>query len=192
MRAHISTVPPTPVSLIQANRRESNPGPNKFFFKKTDRKASLGLGYSSMGCTEATLYFYLSFFYTFLAILLPIIVVFTCNFLIIHKLIFFLLVVKTIEDNFIYSIPLLYGLFSIFSVLIVGVLIKVKERNIDNVGYTFLLLTSIKLVVAYLLIHPILKASLHQTPLEKINFFIIFIYFLATETILTIRILNNK
>jgi hypothetical protein len=112
--------------------------------------------------------------------------------LIIHKLIFFLLVFKTIEDNFIYSIPLLYGLFSIFSLLIVGVLIKVKERNIDNVGYTFLLLTSIKLVVAYLLIQPILKASLHQTPLEKINFFIIFIYFLATETILTIRILNNK
>jgi hypothetical protein len=112
--------------------------------------------------------------------------------LIIHKLIFSFLVVNTIEDNFIYSIPLLYGLFSIFSVLIVGVLIKVKERNIDNVGYTFLLLTSIKLVVAYLLIQPILKASLHQTPLEKINFFIIFIYFLATETILTIRILNNK
>ena len=112
--------------------------------------------------------------------------------LIIHKLIFFILVVKTIEDNFIYSIPLLYGLFSIFSLLIVGVLIKVKQRNIDNVGYTFLLLTSIKLVVAYLLIHPILKVSLHQTPLEKINFFIIFIYFLATETILTIRILNNK
>ena len=112
--------------------------------------------------------------------------------LIIHKLIFFLLVVKTMEDNFIYSIPLLYGMFSIFSALIVGVLIKVKERNIDNVGYTFLLLTSIKLVVAYLLIHPILKASLNQTPLEKINFFIIFIYFLATETILTIRILNNK
>ena len=112
--------------------------------------------------------------------------------LIIHKLMFFLLVAKTIEDNFIYSITLLYGLFSIFSLLIVGVLIKIKERNIDNVGYTFLLLTSIKLVVAYLLIHPILKASLNQTPLEKINFFIIFIYFLATETILTIRILNNK
>lgn len=112
--------------------------------------------------------------------------------LIIHKLIFFLLFVKTIEENFIYSIPLLYGLFSIFSLLIVGVLNKVKERNIDNVGYTFLLLTSIKLVVAYLLIHPILKSSLHQTPLEKINFFIIFIYFLAIETILTIRILNNK
>ena len=112
--------------------------------------------------------------------------------LIIHKLIFLLLVVKSIEDNFIYSIPLLYGLFSVFSLLIVGILIKVKKRNIDNVGYTFLLLTSIKLVVAYLLIQPILKASLHQTQLEKINFFIIFIYFLATETILTIRILNNK
>lgn len=112
--------------------------------------------------------------------------------LIIHKLIFFILVPKTIEDNFIYSIPMLYGLFSIFSLLIVGVLIKIKERNIDNVGYTFLLLTSIKLVVAYLLIHPILKVSINQTPLEKINFFIIFIYFLATETILTIRILNNK
>jgi hypothetical protein len=112
--------------------------------------------------------------------------------LIIHKLIFYLLVVNTIEDNFIYSIPLLYGLFSVFSILIVGVLVKVKERNIDNVGYTFLLLTSIKLVVGYLLIQPILKASLHQPALEKINFFIIFIYFLATETILTIRILNNK
>jgi hypothetical protein len=40
-------------------------------------------------------------------------------------------------------------------------------------------------------LHPILAISLPKTAIEKINFFVVFIYFLAIETLATIRILNN-
>lgn len=112
--------------------------------------------------------------------------------LLVHKIASYFLIPKTFEDNFVYSIPLLYAFFAVCSLLIVGILIKIKERSIDNVGYTFLFLTSLKMLAAYLLLQPILNVVLPKTPTEKINFFIIFIYFLAIETMLTIRILNNK
>jgi hypothetical protein len=111
---------------------------------------------------------------------------------VINKTAFYLLVPKVFEDNFVYPLPLLYGSFCVSSLIIVFVLLKIKEISIDNVGYSYLFLTSLKMVVAYLFLRPILGNVLPKTPTEKMNFFIIFIYFLAIETIVTIRILNNK
>ena len=111
---------------------------------------------------------------------------------IIHKIISYSFIPKIFEDAFIYSTPKLYGYFAVFSLIIVFTLIKIKEINIDYVGYTFLILTCFKMIVAYALLHPILEVQLPKTPTEKINFFIIFIYFLTIETVVTIRILNNK
>ncbi|WP_333599045.1 hypothetical protein [Flavobacterium sp.] len=112
--------------------------------------------------------------------------------LIIHKIIFYWFVPGVFESNFVYSIPSLYVFFGVFALLIVFVLRIVKEKSIDNVGYTFLLLTTLKMAVAYAFLQPILEANLAKTPTEKMSFFSIFIYFLAIETIVTIRILNNK
>ena len=110
----------------------------------------------------------------------------------IHKLLFYFFVPITYEADFIYSIPLLYIGFFFSSTLLVLVLNKIKQLSIDNVGYAFLALTSLKMLVAYIFVRPILSLNLPKTPVEKMNFFIIFIYFLATETVVTIRILNNK
>jgi len=110
----------------------------------------------------------------------------------IHKLLFYFFVPIVFESDFIYSIPLLYLFFFFFSSLLFLVLDKIKKTNIDNVGYAFLVLTSIKMLVAYIFVKPILSLNLPKTPVEKMNFFIIFIYFLAIETVVTIRILNNK
>ena len=70
--------------------------------------------------------------------------------------------------------------------------VKVKEKNIDNVGYTFLLITCIKMAVSYAVLYPILHSGNLNVKVEKIDFFIIFALFLTIETIVTIRILNNK
>ncbi len=110
----------------------------------------------------------------------------------IHKALFYFLVPKVFESNFIYSVLYLYTIFALFSLAIVFILTVVKEKSIDNVGFTYLLLTFIKMGVAYVFLMPILEANQPKTPTEKINFFIIFIYFLAIETLVTIRILNNK
>ncbi len=111
---------------------------------------------------------------------------------VIHKTIFHFFVPQVFENGFLYSIAWLYTFFAVFSVVIIFILMKIKEKNIDNVGYTFLLLTSFKMVVAYVFLHPILSVNLPKTPTEKMNFFIIFIFFLIIETTVTIRILNNK
>lgn len=91
-----------------------------------------------------------------------------------------------------YSILQLYLIFTICSFVILGILLIVRKKNLDNVGYTFLLLTSVKMGAAYFLLRPILRTVTQGFSFEKTNFFIIFIYFLAIETLLTIRILNNK
>ena len=112
--------------------------------------------------------------------------------LIIHKTISHFIIPKEFEDSFIYSTPLLYVLFAIFSIIILFSLMKVKEIAIDYVGYAFLAFTTLKMAIAYAFLRPIILTHLPKTPTEKMNFFIVFIYFLAIETYLTIRILNNK
>ena len=112
--------------------------------------------------------------------------------LIIHKTVSHFIIPENFEDNFVYATPMLYALFALLSLIIVFLLIKVKETAIDSVGYAFLALTTVKMVIAYAFLRPIIHTHLPKTPTEKINFFIVFIYFLAIETYITIRILNNK
>ena len=54
---------------------------------------------------------------------------------------------------------------------------KVKITDVDYVGYAFLALTILKMVIAYALLRPIIKTQLPKSPAEKISFFAIFIYF---------------
>ena len=110
----------------------------------------------------------------------------------IHELFFLFTDKASIKDEFMYSVPVLYLFFLVCSVIILFILIRMKEKNIDSVGQTFLLLTSIKMVIAYILLHPILQSTNKLLTPEKINFFIIFAIFLTIETVVTIRILNKK
>ena len=90
-----------------------------------------------------------------------------------------------------YSLLQLYSFFLVCSLVIIVVLIRIKQKNIDNVGHTFMLLTCIKIVLAYLLLHPILNSHFDNSASEKINFFITFAVFLTIETVVTIRLLNK-
>ena len=112
--------------------------------------------------------------------------------LFVHKLLSHFIIPKQYEDHFVYSTPMLYGFFMLFSLIIVFTLQKVKEVMMNSVGYAFFAFTTLKMAIAYMLLRPIIQTHLPKTPAEKMNFFIVFIYFLAIETILTIRILNNK
>lgn len=111
---------------------------------------------------------------------------------IIHKTILHVLIPKGFEDSFVYSTHILYGIFGFLSLIIVFLLMKVKKNSVDYVGYAFLAVTTLKMVIAYALLRQIIQTHQPKIASEKISFFVIFIYFLAIETILTIRILNNK
>jgi hypothetical protein len=53
---------------------------------------------------------------------------------------------------------------------------KVKERSFDNVGMSFLLSTSIKMIVCYLILKPILQIATENNAIEK-NFYDVYSLF---------------
>ncbi|RAR71333.1 hypothetical protein [Flavobacterium aciduliphilum] len=111
---------------------------------------------------------------------------------VLHELFFLSSNNQTISINFRYAVSTLYLFFFSCSITIILILTRMSEKNIDSVGQTFLLLTSIKMVLAYGLLYPILQDQKQILSPEKINFFITFALFLTIETIIAIRILNKK
>lgn len=107
-----------------------------------------------------------------------------------HKSVFYFF--KINQEDFFYTIEKLYLLFLGFSLVVFLIILKVRERSFDNVGMSFLLVTSIKMILVYLVLKPILNIDSHDTTVEKINFFVLFVLFLTFETLLTIRILGTK
>jgi len=110
----------------------------------------------------------------------------------VHKLVFFSNENNPKFQNFHFPIEVVYGFFFLCSLVILLILIKVKGKNIDNVGYTFLLVTFVKMALSYVVLSPILHSGNPNVKIEKLNFFVIFALFLTIETIVTARILNNK
>ncbi|WP_281636837.1 DUF6168 family protein [Flavobacterium marginilacus] len=109
---------------------------------------------------------------------------------VIHKMVFYVLNIK--EASFHYSLETLYFFFLALSAVIFKVLLTVKEKSFDNVGMSFLLVTSVKMVFCYLILRPLLQTPKLDNPAERINFFILFIVFLTIETLFTIRLVNEK
>jgi hypothetical protein len=109
---------------------------------------------------------------------------------VVHKLVFYFF--KINQETFYYSIEKLYAIFFLLSLLIIFILLMIKKRNFDQLGMSFLLLTSSKLIFYYLLLKPILNISHYDIRIEKINFFVLFVLFLTIETVVTIRILSKK
>ncbi|MEN9336872.1 MAG: hypothetical protein RLZZ500_1859 [Bacteroidota bacterium] len=87
-------------------------------------------------------------------------------------------------------IELLFGIFCFLSLVILSVVVIMKKKSFDNVGMTFLILTSVKMIVAFAVGKAIINAE--NNSFEKINFYGIFVFFLVIETILTIQLLNKK
>jgi hypothetical protein len=109
-----------------------------------------------------------------------------------HKLFFFLNAENPKFQNFHFPIEVVYCFFFLCAILILLTLVQVKAKNLENVGYTFLLVTFIKMALSNAVLYPIIHSGNTNTRIEKINFFVIFALFLTIETIVTIRLLNEK
>ena len=109
-----------------------------------------------------------------------------------HQFIFSFFGLNAIAETYYFPLWAVYLFFACCSFAILFILIRVKKKNIDNVGYTFLLLTSIKMAVSMAAIFPMLNPEGGNQGHEKLNFFIVFALFLTMETLVTIRILNPR
>src|SRR6478736_1256017 len=84
----------------------------------------------------------------------------------IHKIIFSVFNIN--QDQFHYSLETLYLFFAVLSAIIFKILLVVRERSFDNVGMSFLLSTSVKMIFCYLILRPILQVPKTNNPTEKI------------------------
>lgn len=109
---------------------------------------------------------------------------------IIHKGVF--IIFKISNQNFYYSLEILYLIFLFFSTLLLVLTVKFKKDKFDSIGMFFMLGTFIQMFIYYFVLRPILSNKIHNTPVEKFNFFITFILFLLFQTVLTVRLLNEK
>lgn len=89
------------------------------------------------------------------------------------------------------SLTFIYFLFTLFSILILVTLIFVQRKNNDVVGMSFMLITTFKTILYYVIFSKIISTDNANT-VERINFFVVFILFLVIETLITIRLLNKK
>lgn len=111
-------------------------------------------------------------------------------FYILHYGFFFFFKIDT--STFQHSLETIYVVFWIMASILLIILIKIKQKSFDNVGMSFLLGTMIEILFTYFLLRPILENKTVDSPVEKVSFFITFILFLLFQTILTIRLLNQK
>ena len=109
---------------------------------------------------------------------------------VVQQFVFYFFKIKT--ESFYYSPEILYVLFSTASIIVILIVLKIKEKNFDSVGMAFLVITSVKMVFSYVILRPILSKTMAPNGIEKTNFFVMFVVFLAIETVVTIRILNEK
>ena len=108
-----------------------------------------------------------------------------------HEAFFFILGVKEIP-GFQLLLFRVYAFFTLCSAIIIFILIKVKQKSIDHVGSSFLLLTCLKMGGAYVFLKQISHPEATYAGMERANFFIVFAIFLAIETLLTIKLLNKR
>ena len=94
-------------------------------------------------------------------------------------------------NNYHYPLYLTYLFFWVFTLIILSVLTYLSQKNKEQVGYVFLFLTAAKMGVSYFFARPILTETISHTT-EKVNFFFVFILFLAIEAYYTVRLLNNN
>lgn len=109
---------------------------------------------------------------------------------VLHKAAFLVLEINT--QNFFYSIEFLYLIFFGISALLYLILLIVKKKNFEIVGMAFLFGTFAQMLIGYFILRPILGNKSEEVMIEKSSFFITFILFLLFETLLTVRLLNEK
>jgi len=109
---------------------------------------------------------------------------------VVHKGVF--MIFKINDQNFFYSLEVLYLIFLFFSTLLLVLTLLFKKDKFDSIGMFFMLGTFVQMFLYYGFLRPILSDKIHNISMEKSNFFITFLLFLLFQTLLTVRLLNEK
>lgn len=107
----------------------------------------------------------------------------------------YLILKYTVSDATVKSFQLpiyqLYIIFIVLSSIIMLILERISKKRFDQTGMSFLVLTTVQLLLAYLIFRPIISED-SVTTKEKLHTAFIFVLFLTIQTLLTVRLLNKK
>lgn len=117
---------------------------------------------------------------------------FSVTLYILHRSLFYVLGTDIDPTQFHYNLEFLYAFFAGMGLLIILSLKIVLKSSPDFVGMAFLVATNINLIFSYIVVRPILSKTTGDVKIEKINFFVIFIIFLAMEIVMTAKMLINS
>ncbi len=111
---------------------------------------------------------------------------------VLHHFVLLALMKESDLKTFTYSVFQLYAIFTVASMIIVGILIFIQEKFAEQIGYVFLFLTTFKMGLSYLLMLPVIQQINTPNKWEKINFFVVFVLFLTIEVINTMQLLHKS
>ncbi|WP_298149981.1 hypothetical protein [Flavobacterium sp.] len=118
-------------------------------------------------------------------------VVISAALLLVHKLVLSTYF-KNEESKFTFSIWEMYAFFGTCFAIIMLVSVFVKKYSINSFGQSIMLMTFIEMGLCFALFFPGLENEGSGMSFEKSSFLIVFLLFLAIETILAIRLLNKN
>lgn len=95
-------------------------------------------------------------------------------------------------QNTYYSFSQTLSFFVVSSIVILIINLVISKKALEQLGFVFLGIMTVKLIASYVFIAPALELKSVASEFEKINFFIYFLVFLAIDVYLTIQILNKK
>lgn len=85
-----------------------------------------------------------------------------------------------------------YSLQFVMTISIVLAMIKIYEIAKEQLGFAFLGLSTLKVGISYFFATEYLFQNQQMLQINKINFFVIFLFFLSVDVYFTIRLLNKK
>lgn len=90
-----------------------------------------------------------------------------------------------------YNLIQIYFFEFILSLLMVVGIVMTKTKMSHNLGYMFLAFITVKTIVNYLFISPVLKSEGDQS-FVKHNFLLVFVIFLVFDVYVTFKLLNEE
>lgn len=111
------------------------------------------------------------------------------------SLVFFLIhfgIVSYLDKLDLMKFLMSYSLQFVMTISIVLAMIKIYEIAKEQLGFAFLGLSTLKVVISYFFATEYLFQNQQMLQINKINFFVIFLFFLSVDVYFTIRLLNKK
>jgi hypothetical protein len=95
------------------------------------------------------------------------------------------------EGGFKFLLEIMYIFFFVFSAIIIFIMNLAKKISPENVGFIFMFITTLKVGISYFIFSSIISSE-NTNIVGRINFFIVFIVFLAIEAVFAIILLNKN